>query len=159
MSTRRRTALALGLFPPLIMVPFTILAVRFDYPDVLRTGAASLLPAFQAGGAPLVAVWFAYALAIVPFLVAVVALPAVLGVSSEINEPRYPAMKGIMAANRAQIPAWSLEDLGMTDSTRLVELERVYMEERSGNVELVQGDSGAEIGAKLADRLREAGVI
>jgi len=88
-----------------------------------------------------------------------VTLPAVLGVSSEINEPRYPAMKGIMAANRAQIPAWSLEDLGMTDSTRLVELERVYVEERSGNVELVQGDSGAEIGAKLADRLREAGVI
>ena len=36
-----------------------------------------------------------------------VRLPALLGVSSEINEPRYPPLKGIMAAGRAQIPVWT----------------------------------------------------
>ena len=88
-----------------------------------------------------------------------VTLPALLGVSSEGYEPRYPAMKGIMAANRAQIPALSLGDLGVDGVSGQVELRRVYMEERSSNVELVEGETGAEIGAKLADRLREAGVI
>src|SRR5919202_5373703 len=35
-----------------------------------------------------------------------VQLPALLGISSEMNEPRYPPLKGIMAAGRAQIPVW-----------------------------------------------------
>ena len=35
-----------------------------------------------------------------------VALPAVVIVSREIGEPRYPPLRGIMAAGRAQIPVW-----------------------------------------------------
>jgi hypothetical protein len=63
-----------------------------------------------------------------------------------------------MAANRAQIPVTPLADLGI-DAVRLVELRRVYLESRSSNVELIEGEDGTEIGIRLADRLREAGVI
>ena len=77
-TPRRRVALALAGFPFLIQIPFGIPAARFDYPDVLRLGADKLLPAFHAGGAPLVATWYAYALAILPFMIAIMALPAAL---------------------------------------------------------------------------------
>src|SRR5207253_322360 len=40
-----------------------------------------------------------------------VQLPAVLAVSSEIGEPRYPPLRGIMAAGRAQIPTWTAAEL------------------------------------------------
>ncbi|MCL5962660.1 MAG: electron transfer flavoprotein subunit beta/FixA family protein [Chloroflexi bacterium] len=39
-------------------------------------------------------------------------LPALVSVVKGINEPRYPSLKGIMAAKRAEITAWSVGDLG-----------------------------------------------
>jgi electron transfer flavoprotein beta subunit len=39
-------------------------------------------------------------------------LPAVISVVKGINEPRYPALRGIMQAKRADIPVWSCSDLG-----------------------------------------------
>lgn len=40
-------------------------------------------------------------------------LPAVVSVVKGINEPRYPALRGIMQAKRAEIPIWSCADLGV----------------------------------------------
>lgn len=88
-----------------------------------------------------------------------VQLPALLGVSSEINEPRYPALKGIMAAGRAQIPVWTAADLGLQDVRPRVELRRLYQEQREAQVELIEADSPAEAGTRLADKLREAGLV
>lgn len=88
-----------------------------------------------------------------------VALPALLGVSSEINEPRYPPLKGIMAAGRAQIPVWSAADLGLQDIEPRTELRRLYVETREARVEMIQADSPAEAGAKLAEKLREARLV
>jgi electron transfer flavoprotein beta subunit len=88
-----------------------------------------------------------------------VPLPALLGVSSEMNEPRYPPLKGIMAAGRAQIPVWSAADLGMDQATPRVQLRRLYVETREARVELIEADSPAEAGAKLADKLREARLV
>ena len=39
-------------------------------------------------------------------------LPAVITVTKEINEPRYPSFIGIRKASKATIPVWSLGDLG-----------------------------------------------
>lgn len=39
-------------------------------------------------------------------------LPAVVSVVKGINEPRYPALKGIMQAKRAEIPVWNCADIG-----------------------------------------------
>lgn len=88
-----------------------------------------------------------------------VQLPALLGISSEMNEPRYPPLKGIMAAGRAQIPVWTAADLGLDALSRRVELVRLYVETREAHVEWVEGDSPEEVGAKLADKLREARLV
>jgi electron transfer flavoprotein beta subunit len=39
------------------------------------------------------------------------ALPAVVSVTDQINEPRYPSFKGIMAAKKKPVEVWSLADL------------------------------------------------
>jgi electron transfer flavoprotein beta subunit len=88
-----------------------------------------------------------------------VSLPALFGVSSEINEPRYPPLKGIMAAGRAQIPVWTAADLGLEGLTPRVQLRRLYVETREARVELIEADSLAEAGVKLADKLREARLV
>ncbi len=86
-------------------------------------------------------------------------LPALLGVSSEMNEPRYPPLKGIMAAGRAQIPVWTAADLGLGDVAPTIQLRRLYVETRDSKVELIEGESLAEAGTKLADKLREARLV
>jgi electron transfer flavoprotein beta subunit len=40
-------------------------------------------------------------------------LPAVVSVTDQINEPRYPSFKGIMAAKKKPVTTWSLADLGV----------------------------------------------
>jgi electron transfer flavoprotein alpha/beta subunit len=88
-----------------------------------------------------------------------VELPALIGVSSEVNQPRYPAMKGVLIAKRAAIPTWRRSDLGLGDPERRVEVRRLFVETREAKTELIAGDSAAAIGARLAERLREAGLI
>ncbi len=40
-------------------------------------------------------------------------LPAVVSVTDQINEPRYPSFKGIMAAKKKPVESWSLSDIGV----------------------------------------------
>jgi len=40
-------------------------------------------------------------------------LPALVSVTDQINEPRYPSFKGIMAAKKKPVETWTLEDLGV----------------------------------------------
>jgi electron transfer flavoprotein beta subunit len=40
-------------------------------------------------------------------------LPALISVTDQINEPRYPSFKGIMAAKKKPLQVWSLADLGV----------------------------------------------
>jgi electron transfer flavoprotein beta subunit len=89
-----------------------------------------------------------------------VTLPALLGISSEINEPRRASMRGITAAGRAHIPGWKAADLGLTaGETNRVELRSLRVPLRSARAELIGGDSGAAQGAALADKLHELGLI
>jgi electron transfer flavoprotein beta subunit len=88
-----------------------------------------------------------------------VAPPALLAVSSEIGEPRYPPLRGVMMAGRAQIPSWSLTDLGLADLAPKVAVRRLYTETREAKAELIAADDGAAAGRMLADKLREAKLI
>lgn len=88
-----------------------------------------------------------------------VELPALLGISSETNEPRYPSMRGTMAAGRALIPGWKASDLGLQALSTKVELRELQIQLRTSNAELIAGNSGAEQGAALADKLHELGLI
>ncbi len=88
-----------------------------------------------------------------------VELPALLGVSSEINEPRFPPMRGTMAAGRAMIPGWKASDLGLQPSAAKVELRNLQIQLRTSKAELIAGSSPAEQGTALADKLHELGFI
>src|SRR5262249_29968037 len=88
-----------------------------------------------------------------------VELPALIGVSSEANQPRYPALKGVLIAKRAEIPTWRRADLGLGDAAPRVEVRRLYVETREARTGLIAGDPPAPLGARLAERLREAGLI
>ena len=89
-----------------------------------------------------------------------VPLPALVAVSSEIGEPRYPPLRGIMAAGRAQIPTWTAADLGVdVAGSRASTLRRLYVEQREARVDLIEADTPEEAGVALANRLREAKLI
>jgi hypothetical protein len=60
-------------------VPFTILSMTFEYPDILRKPAGLVLSRFLEGGTPLLATWYAYAL--VPMLL----LPLIFGVHERVR--------------------------------------------------------------------------
>ncbi|MCX7912181.1 MAG: electron transfer flavoprotein subunit beta/FixA family protein [Dehalococcoidales bacterium] len=93
-----------------------------------------------------------------------VGLPAVITISNEIGEPRYPTVKGIMAAKKKEPLVWKPTDLGL-DASRLgsagrkVKLLRLYQPVYEGRCEFVEGQTPEEAGANLAIKLREAKVI
>ncbi len=58
----------------LVLVPYTILSVIFDYPDILRQDAGAVLTKFHEGGPALIWTWFAFATLGLPLLPAYVLL-------------------------------------------------------------------------------------
>jgi len=81
-------------------------------------------------------------------------LPAVISVVQSIGEPRYPSFMGIRKASKANIPVWSLSDLGASAPTPVVtRTELMNPPARDTSVEIITGESPAEIAEKLADKL------
>lgn len=58
---------AVGLF-----IPYTILTMTFEYPDILRQDAGIVLTKFHEGGSSLVFTWWAFAILGLPLLIAYV---------------------------------------------------------------------------------------
>jgi Domain of unknown function (DUF4386) len=52
----------------LVNIPYTLLIMNFEYPDILRRPAAEILTKFQAGGSSLVYTWLAFAWVGLPML-------------------------------------------------------------------------------------------
>lgn len=87
-------------------------------------------------------------------------LPAVVSVVKEIGEPRYPSFMGIRKASRAQIPAWTLGDLGIPAPKAVVHWpELMAPPSREVACEIITGSSPDEIGAILADKILAEKVI
>jgi electron transfer flavoprotein beta subunit len=81
-------------------------------------------------------------------------LPAVVSVVQSIGEPRYPSFMGIRKASKAAIPVWSLSDLGASAPAAVVKRnELMNPPARETAVEMITGDSPAEIADKLADKI------
>ena len=81
-------------------------------------------------------------------------LPAVLSVVQSIGEPRYPSFMGIRKASKATIPVWSLSDLGTSAPEPVVrrsELMNPPVQETT--IEVISGETPAEIADKLADKI------
>jgi electron transfer flavoprotein beta subunit len=86
-------------------------------------------------------------------------LPAVLLVSKEINEPRYPSFIGIRKASKATIPVWSLADLGVSAPSKKVEVLAIKnLPPRNVQTEMIEGEP-EEQAKKLVDRLLEEKVL
>jgi len=53
-----------------VFVPYTVLTITFDYPDILRQEGGLVLTRFHQGGASLICTWLAFALLGIPLVVA-----------------------------------------------------------------------------------------
>ena len=86
-------------------------------------------------------------------------LPALVSVTDQINEPRYPSFKGIMAAKKKPVETWGIADLGVDASQ--VGLDAAWTKVASfaarpprtqGTIVTDEGDGGQKLAAFLAER-------
>jgi electron transfer flavoprotein beta subunit len=84
-------------------------------------------------------------------------LPALISVTDQINEPRYPSFKGIMAAKKKPMQTWSLADLGISpDEVGLsaawtkVEATKARPARQAGEIITDKGDGGTKLVEFLA---------
>ena len=84
-------------------------------------------------------------------------LPALVSVTDQINEPRYPSFKGIMAAKKKPVETWSLADLGI--DAELVGLAAAWTTVESfsrrpprsqGQIVTDEGDGGTKLAEFLS---------
>jgi electron transfer flavoprotein beta subunit len=90
--------------------------------------------------------------------------PAVVTISNELGEPRYPKLPQIMQAARKQVTVWTAADLGLSPdqvgaSGARLNLEALYVPQVDSNCEFIEGETPAEMAANLARSLREAKLI
>ena len=87
-------------------------------------------------------------------------LPAVITVAKEINIPRLPSLRGISRSKSADIPIWTIQELGIDkdmvglsgSATRVV---KVFFPQRTCQGEMLDGDPEQQVAA-LIEKLREA---
>jgi electron transfer flavoprotein beta subunit len=81
-------------------------------------------------------------------------LPAVLSVVQSIGEPRYPSFMGIRKASKATIPVWTLGDLGANAPEPVVRrAELMNPPVQDTTIEIIAGETPAEVADKLADKI------
>ena len=81
-------------------------------------------------------------------------LPAVLSITQGIGEPRYPSFMGIRKASKAEIPVWSLADLGMAAPAAIVKRsELMNPPVRETKCEIIGGDNLDTVADTLADKI------
>lgn len=82
-------------------------------------------------------------------------LPALVSVTDQANEPRYPNFKGIMAAKKKPVRTLDLDDVALA-APALAGTRVLQAEERparvAGEVVLDAGDGGLRLAAFLAER-------
>jgi electron transfer flavoprotein beta subunit len=92
-------------------------------------------------------------------------LPAVVGTTKGINEPRYTSFIGIRKAAKMEYPVWSLADIGAeVDKVGAagsgVRWPQVFAPPvRKGEAEIVQADTVEEAAALLVDKLLAEKVV
>ncbi|NDL59092.1 electron transfer flavoprotein subunit beta/FixA family protein [Phytoactinopolyspora mesophila] len=86
-------------------------------------------------------------------------LPAVVSVTDQINEPRYPSFKGIMAAKKKPVETWSLADLGIESEAvglsaawSVVDAIDQRPERTQGEIVTDEGDGGVKLAEYLASQ-------
>lgn len=90
-------------------------------------------------------------------------LPAVVGVTKEINEPRLPSLKGKMKAKKAVVAKWGAADLGVDagkigagSTTSVAKMEPVPPR---GSGVVIEGETPEDLAKNLVAKLKEAKFI
>jgi len=80
-------------------------------------------------------------------------LPAVVSVTDQANEPRYPNFRAIMAARRRKVASWSLADLGLAApaSATTVTHAAPRPAREAGRIVEDSGDAGRQLAQYLID--------
>ncbi|MGD0779798.1 MAG: electron transfer flavoprotein subunit beta/FixA family protein [Dehalococcoidales bacterium] len=88
-------------------------------------------------------------------------LPAVVTVSNEIGQPRYPTIKGIMAAKKIEPIMWKPADIGLdaTAANQRTKLVKLFQPVHEAKCEFATGETPEEMAVNLAAKLREAKVL
>lgn len=84
-----------------------------------------------------------------------ISLPAVISVTGDINTPRIPAMKAILAASKKPVTVLSAQDIGFNEVQGLAKLESVLAPEQTERKKIIIEGDGDEQLAKFADHLRK----
>ena len=93
-----------------------------------------------------------------------VSTPVLITVSNELGEPRYPKLKGIMAAAKKEVPTWNAQDIA-ADTSKLgasgarTKLLKLFVPVKEAKCEIIEGESPEEAASNLALKLREAKLI
>ena len=90
-----------------------------------------------------------------------VACPAVVTISNELGQPRYPTAARTIAARRMQATAVPVEDLSLPAGAlqARVTLIRQFVPTIQGNCEFISGETPAELATRLIERLREDRIV
>ncbi len=93
-----------------------------------------------------------------------VPLPSLITVSNEIGQPRYPTIRGIMAAKKKEPTIWQPADIGLEPSQvgaagRHSQLIKLFQPVRENKCELIEGETPEEMAVNLAEKLREAKLL
>lgn len=87
-------------------------------------------------------------------------LPAAFSLVKDFGEPRYPSFMGIRKASRAEIPTWSLADLGISAPAPVISWPEVMNPpSREVTCEIITGSNPEEIAAALADKVLSEKVL
>jgi len=90
--------------------------------------------------------------------------PAIVSISNEFGEPRYPQLRQIMLAAKKTVQIWSAADIGVGAdevgaANSWLPLEALYVPKVVSNVEIIEGDTPEEKARTLAQKLRAAKLI
>ena len=88
-----------------------------------------------------------------------VALPAVVTITNELGEPRFPTAKDKIKARKVKPQVVSPADLGVGDLTPRIQMIKQFVPTVQGNCEMIDGATPAEKADKLVARLREESLL
>jgi electron transfer flavoprotein beta subunit len=81
-------------------------------------------------------------------------LPAVVSMTKDYGEPRYPSFMGIRKASKAEYPVWSLSDLGIDPPSSSISWPEVNEPvQQEIKTEIIEGDTPDEKAKTLVEKL------
>src|SRR4026207_481786 len=78
-----------------VFIPYTVLTIIFDYPDILRMDPGFILTKFDEGGSSLILTWFLFALLGIPLIIAYILIGQKL--ENKLSFVRWATTLGVIS--------------------------------------------------------------